>query len=77
MRSIATATALLLGMGSAAHAVDTLAAGPLFFDLRQDNVACGVFNAGPFPVTVLSVQIFTTGLRGNGRDTEEHDANRQ
>jgi len=57
MRSIFTAAVVLLGMGTAAHAVDIMAAGPIFFDDRQDNVACGVVNAGPFPVAVLSVQI--------------------
>ena len=54
---------MLLAITAAARAADILAAGPLFFDDRQDNVACTVLNAGPFAVSVISTEILTTDDR--------------
>ncbi len=58
MRKITLAVVALAAMGTTAKADVTLS-GTLFGGPQQNNATCYLFNAGNFPVSVRSAQIFS------------------
>lgn len=60
MRRTLAITAILLGLSTAAHAA-ILAAGSMYGGSTQNTAVCYLFNAGTWPVTFLSKQIFREG----------------